>query len=209
MNKIAAQAVYRIRRFRREGEKPKRYKYTFELIDEETDQAMAVCDLAGRAVFSTLTLRDEEEQPWEMRPNRKVMPSRWIVTDPRKQTVMQFDQKILGKITNPLYKTVLALLDESGNEAYSLVDPRTNSPDRILGLGPDDWAIMDGDEPVAKLVYLPKQDESPKSLLGRLKEWLEASDRGIVSMGSKHLLPAPVALGMLILFNELTDTSGG
>lgn len=46
-----------------------------------------------------------------MRPNRKIMPSRWIVTDPDRNIAMQFDQKILGKLTNPIYKCALAFLN--------------------------------------------------------------------------------------------------
>jgi hypothetical protein len=34
------------------------------------------------------------------------------------------------------------------------------------------------------------------------------SDRAVISAGRRHVLPAPAVLGMLLLFDALTDTSG-
>ena len=65
------------------------------------------------------------------------MPSRWIVTAPGEEVVLLFDQEILGKMVNPLYKVVLAILDNEGREIYRLVDPRTNIPDRIMAANID------------------------------------------------------------------------
>ena len=134
-------AVYRVRQFYQKGEKPKKYCYTFEVIDEHTHQVMAVCDLIGRAVFATLEIFDHNQQTWQMKPNRKIMPSRWIVIDPNQQVAMQFEQKILGKLINPLYKVALALMDGNGNEVYRLVDPRKNIPDRIMAANTGEWTI--------------------------------------------------------------------
>ena len=98
-------AVYRVRKYYRKEDKTKKYKGTFEVSDNRTQQVMATCDLIGQAVFSTLEIIDYEHRAWQMKPNRKIMPSRWLVTDPGQHIVMQFDQKILGKLTNPLYKS--------------------------------------------------------------------------------------------------------
>lgn len=48
------------------------------------------------------------------------------------------------------------LLDDNGKEAGRLVDPRTSIPDRILGIGLGEWAIIVNDKPVAKLASLPQ-----------------------------------------------------
>jgi hypothetical protein len=74
--------VYRVRKSYKKGELPKKYTGTFELIDDGTQQVMAACDLIGKAVFSTLSITDHQRKTWQMAPNRKIMPSRWIVTDP-------------------------------------------------------------------------------------------------------------------------------
>jgi hypothetical protein len=203
------QAIYRVRRYYRKGDVPKKYGGTYEIVDDNTLAVMAACDLTGKAVFATLVIMDHQDKDWQMKPNRKIMPSRWVITDPRQNIALQFDQKILAKIINPLYKVLLSLQNSEGKELFRLVDPRANIPDRILGVGPNDWALMKGDKPVAKIARLPRQTEPVKGIFGKLKNFLAGSDKGIISASSEHLLPAPVALGMLMLFEELTDVSGG
>lgn len=201
--------VYRARSFWRDDDRPKDYRGSLEVIDEGTGERRAVCDLAGRAVFSTLEILDHRGRTWTMRPNRRVMPSRWVVTDPDGRVAVQLDQKLLGKLTNPLYRVALSLRDGKGEELYRLVDPRTGIPDRVMGLGPHEWGILEGERPVARLVRLSRQRPAGGGLLGKLKRALTPSDRGIISAGSDHLLPAPVALGLLLIFEELTDPSAG
>lgn len=203
------QTVYRFRQSYRKGDVPKKYQGTFEIVDEHTQQVMAVCDLTGKAVFARLAITDHQGKDWMMTPNRKVMPSRWRIIDPDQNITMQFDQKILGKAIKPLSKVALALLDNEGSEVYRLADPRTNIPDRIIGAGPVDWLLMDGDNPVAKLTWLPRQTEPAKGLLGRLSKLLKNPDYGIISVGESHVLAAPEALAMILLFIELTDVSCG
>ena len=209
MNDTDDRAVYRVRRVHRRGDVPEKYRHTLALTDDRTQQVLAASDLVGRAVFSTLTITDEDQREWQMRPNRKDVPSRWIVTEPEQNIAMQFDQKILGKLVNPPYRVALALLDGEGEEVYRMVNPRTDIPDRILGVGPGESALLAGDERVAKLVRLPKRTELPRGVLGIPRRYLAGSDRGIVSAAADHVLAAPVALGMLMIFDELTDTSGG
>ena len=209
MTRSREQAVYRVRSLYRNGDVPKGHTSTLELIDDNTRQVMAVCDLTGKAAFTALTITDHRQKTWQMRPNRTIMPSRWLITDSGQNIVIQFDQKILGKMVNPLYRIVLALNDGEGKEVYRLVDPRSSIPDRILGAGPDEWAIISGEKTVARLVRLTRRTDPAKGIFGKLKNMMSSSDRGIISAGSSHALPAVVALGMLMLVNELTDTSGG
>jgi hypothetical protein len=207
MNALKDHAVYRIRQVYHKNDKPKKYRYTFKAVDEHSGQVMAACDLIGKAVFATLEIFDHNKQAWQMKPNRKIMPSRWKITDPNQQIVMQFDQKIFGKLVNPLYKIALALLDGNGKELYRLVDPRKSIPDRIMSSNIGEWTILDTDKPVAKLCRLPKEKEIPKGFLGKLKRFFAGSDQAIISIGKSHLLPAPVAVAMIMLFEELTDVS--
>jgi hypothetical protein len=86
------QAVYRVRRFYRKGDVPKKYACTFEMIDDNSLQMMASCDLIGKAVFTTLMIMDHQQNTWQMKPNRKIMPSRWVVMDPKQNIAVQFDQ---------------------------------------------------------------------------------------------------------------------
>lgn len=200
--------VYRLRtRYRRDA-MPKGYQHTLELLDEHSGQILATCDVVGRPIFATLEIIDEQGRTWRMQPNRKLMPSRWIVTDPDQVIAMQFDQKILGKLANPIYKCALAFLDANGEELYRLIDPRTNVPDRMFGIvGPDDWVIVEGERLAARLVLLPCEQAKSSGLRGVLRKFVAMSDPGIVSIGPEHLFPAPVAVGMLVVFAVIRNPS--
>jgi hypothetical protein len=201
------QAVYRVRTLYRRDDKPKGYEHTLEVVDDHSGQVMATCDVVGRPAFATLEIIDDRGRTWRMQPNRKIMPSRWIVTDPDRNVAMQFDQKILGKLTNPMYKCALAFLNGDGEEVYRLVDPRTNVPDQLFGTGPTEWAIVKGDRLAAKLVYLRREDAKVGAWRGVLKKLASAPDVGIVSIGAGHVFAAPVALGMTVIFAVVTDPS--
>jgi hypothetical protein len=207
MEKPAEQAVYRVRTVHRRDAMQKGYRHTREVVDDHTGQVVATCNVVGRPAFATLEIIDAQGRTWRMQPDRKLMPSRWIVTDPHQRVAMQFDQKIVGKLANPLYKCALALLDGEGREVYRLLDPRTNVPDRIFGTGPREWIIADGDRLAAKLVRLPRKEKKAGGLRGVLRKLASTSEPGIVSVGAAHLLPAPVALGMVIIFAVVTDPS--
>ena len=92
-------------------------------------------------------------------------------------------------------------------ELLRLADPRTGVLGRMFGPGPDDWVLMQDDTTIAKLVRLPKEPEAPKGLLGHLGKLLSRTDQGIASLGPTHVLGAPAALALLMLVDELTDTS--
>src|SRR5690606_17679249 len=127
----------------------------------------------------------------------------WTVTDPEGRIAMEFDQEILPKLSNPLYRTALSCIDARANRAYAVIDPRSSVPDRLLGSGPNDWAIVEGDRVVARLVRLPKRDRPASGLRGLLGRLLATSDPGLVTLGPDHLFPAPIALAMQALFKEL------
>jgi hypothetical protein len=205
---VPAPAVYRIRRYQAQGKRAAGYQRSFEVSEEQTGQVLASCDVMGRAAFTALVIVDHDGGTWLTSPNRKVMPSRWAVTDPGGNTVVQLDAKIAGKLLNPLYRTSLAVLDAHGNERCRLLDPRSSTADRILGTGPGEWAFVSGEDVVARLVMLPKQGDPPAGLLGRIARLFADSDRGLVSLGPDHILPAPAVLAIAAIHDELTNMSG-
>jgi hypothetical protein len=201
-------ALYRLQRTRRDGVQPKRYRGTWVLSDDHTRQVLATCELFGVVTFREHEIIDHDGQVWRLRANRAFMPSRWLLSDPSRRLVLQFDQQILRKLLNPWRRTGLVLRDANGQELFRLVDRTSGVLDRIFGPGIDGWVVMAGGKPVAKLVRLPKEKEEPNSLLGRLGKLLARSDQGIASTGPTHVLAAPVALALLMLINELTNPSG-
>ena len=202
------QATFRIRRLQRPGARPANYRHTREVTDEASGQLLARCDVTGDVVFTHLAIEDPADREWRMAPNRRLMPSRWTISDADGNIVAQIDQKILGKLVNPLYRTVLAVLDARGQETCRLIDPGSTA-DRVFGAGSGELVLIAGEVPIARLVRLPVAGEAPRGLLGRLRRLLPRSDRGLVSEGADHALPAPVALAMVMLAESFTDASGG
>jgi hypothetical protein len=207
MSAVAEYALCRLRRTRRDGLPPKHYRGTWELSDDRTKQVVASCELMGVVTFREHEIIDGSGQVWRLAANRRIMPSRWLLTDPVQRLVLQFHQQHLRKILNPWRRTGLILLDANGQELFRLVDPRTGVLNRILGPHVDDWVLMERDKPVAKLVRLPTEKGEPKGLLGHLSKLLARSDQGIASIGPAHVLSAAAALALLMLLNELTDSS--
>lgn len=208
MSAVAEHALYRLRRARRDGLPPKHYRGTWVLSDDRTKQVLATCELFGVVTFREHEIVDGDQQVWRLKANRAIMPSRWLLIDPAQRLILQFDQQIMRKLLNPWRRTGLVLLDASGKELFRLVDPRTGVLDRILGLGIDDWILMERDRPAAKLVRLSVDKEKPRGLLDRLNKLLVGSDQGIASAVPVHVLSAPAALALLMLVNELTNPSG-
>lgn len=200
------QATYRLRKFRR-ADPPKRYRATFELSDEHTKQIAATCDVMGHIAFATHEIVDDRQAIWRMAPNRRIMPARWLVSDPDGRVVVQFDQQILRKILNPLRRTGLTLLDAQGDATCRLVDTRTGFFDRLLGPGADDWVLARDGVTIAELKRLPTPKPKPAGLLGHLRNFLTRSDRGLVSSGAEHVLRAPAALALLMLVEDVTNPS--
>lgn len=199
------QTILRFRQFFRKDDMPKNYRHSYEAVDDHTKQVLSTCDLFGQAIFSTLAVSDDHQQTWQMTPNRKIMPSRWMITDSEQNIIMQFDQKILGKLMNPIYKVMLSLQDHQGTEVYRLVDPRTNIPDRVMSIVPSDWALLKNDKPVAKIVRLRRPMKKPKGFIGKLRGFFPVLDHCLVSAGEDHILAAPVALCMIMIFSELKE----
>lgn len=208
MSASSEHALYRLRRTRRDGLPPKHYRGTWVLSDDRTKEVLATCELMGVVTFREHEIVDGAGQVWRLKANRAVMPSRWLLTDPSRQLVLQFDQQILRKFLNPWRRTGLVLRDANDHELFRLVDCASSALDRIFGPGIDDWVVMSGGKPAAKLVRLPKEREEPKGVLGHLGKLLARADQGIASQGPAHALTAPAALALLMLINELTNPSG-
>lgn len=204
----AARFVYRIRVFRADADRPRNYRRSYEVSDERTGQVLSTCHLMGRAAFTQLDIADHDGGTWHTTPNRGVMPSQWVVTDPGRQVIARLDAKITGKVLAPLYRASLAVLDPDGAERYRLLDPRAGIAKRMLGVGRDDWAFVQGEQVAATLVRLPRQSGPRSGLIGRLAGALAGSDRGLVSAGPAHFLPAPMVLATMAIHDELTSLSG-
>ena len=120
----------------------KGYSGSYDLRDERTDAVLASCDIFGSLLFSKTVIRDTSGRPWHLSPNRRIMPTRWILADLEGKIAMQFDQSVREQIFKPLTRKALFLLDADGRECFHLVDSRDSAFDRAIGNGPPEWHLM-------------------------------------------------------------------
>jgi hypothetical protein len=209
MQELAGRAALRAVKSYNKNHPHKKYRASYEMVEVGSGTVRARCDQIGRAAFAGLDIVDDRGMPWAMRPNRRLAPNRWIVTDPTGQAFMQISQKILGALINPAHKVFLVLLDAEGREMLRLVDPRESIAEPVFGPGPLKWVLLAGDRPVAKLDKLPPERARGEGLGAKLKAFFTAGDWAVVSADGGHALPAPAALALIVLFRELSDVSGG
>jgi len=205
--RTAPPGVYRLCRSVRPGVVWKDYRGTYEIEDQGTSQRMASCDLMGNVLFTDTAIDGPDGKTWMLTPNRKVMPTRWFIHDASKSLVVQYERNLARKLADPLYRILITLLDAHERELYRVVDPRRGTADRIFGVGPDEWAILEGEQPVGCVVWLPRAAVQGGGVLQKVRNWLTSSDRGIVSNGAHHVLLAPVALSLLLIVHELTASA--
>lgn len=147
---------------------------------------------------------------WRLEPNLRFAPTRWTLHDPDGRVIVSFEAQALARAAHPLGHAALSVYDAEEKELYRLIDPRSGVAERVFGIGPDAWALVDGPNLVASLDVLPTQASSEPSrptLLNKLGALLARPDRGLLSVGDGHGLPAPAVLCMVMLLDELPDTS--
>jgi hypothetical protein len=207
---VTDRTAYRIQRRSDSRGKPAKYRATYTLVDGQSQTAVVQADLIGRAVFGHMTLVDHCGCHWTLQPNRKVMPTRWRLSDEQENLEFQFDQKVFGKLANPLFKTVLAILDAQDRELMQLVNLHSKKAAFVLGLELGKYALVRDQSALAELSTLPRgKPAGRKGFPGPFKRFMAPSDRALISLTDRHPLPPPAALAMYLLYEELADTSGG
>lgn len=123
---------------------------------------------------------------------------------------MRFDQMILLHFLNPFHQGRLRLRDQYKKERFRLINPE-GIFHRIFSSGPLEWHLLQDKQVVARLGSLAakKPDSEHKGFFAKLKNFLTFPDQGIASAGNDHILPAPVALALVLLFNETDGASIG
>ncbi|WP_031435612.1 hypothetical protein [Methylomarinum vadi] len=100
--------------------------------------------------------------------------------------------------------------DRDKKERFRLINP-DEIFHRIFSAVPLEWHLVQGKRVVAGLGSLPakKPGFEQKGFFAKLKNFLTFTDQGIASAGKDHVLPAPVALTLVLLFNETGGASIG
>jgi hypothetical protein len=200
--------IYRASKNRSGGPHATRdHRYTLELIDEAQGTTLAHCNVHGTPIHKPQLIRAAGSGEWTIRPNRRVMPSHWIVVNPQGRETMLLDQRIFGKLAGPLTRVGMTIKVSQGAVLYRVVEPQASLGERLLGPDPKAWTVENDDGPVALIATLPKPDITATGWRGKLQRFIQGSDMGLVSLGDAHRFGAPEALAILLIFRELRDIS--
>jgi hypothetical protein len=207
LNGFCNQSILRARKTSAAHSLPKDYRYTLELVDEATQELLARCMVIGTPMHKPQVIELTGDRAWSVRPNRKIMPSHWILADPDGSDVLLLDQRIFGKLSSPLTRVGMDIKDPSGTVLYRVVEPEASLAERLLGPDPDAWAVDSDRGTEAFLASMPKSGNSPKGWRGKLQRFIQGTDFGLLSLGEKHLFAPAEALTILLIFRELRDIS--
>jgi len=200
--------VYRARKNRAGGSRAARdHRYTLDLVDEAQGTTVAHCFIRGTPIHKAQSIEVAGGGEWSVRPNRRVMPSHWIVADPHGRETLLLDQRIFGKLTGPLTRIGMAIKDPQGAVLYRVVEPKASLGDRLLGPDPDAWTVESDAGPVALIAMMRRSDVTAKGWRGKLQRFIKGSDTGLVSLGDAHLFGVAESLAILLIFRELRDIS--
>lgn len=171
-------------RMRRDNDykgKPKRYKHTYRVGIEGSDEVLFSCDVVGNVTSDSIEfLEGTGEVSFSMSPNRKIMPTRWPVKDSWGSEIGRITQKILGK-------GVWAAFDASDVEVFRVVNSDTlveKVGNTIFGGTSAKYGILfQGDHLAATIGKEPREKTTKKGLGGFLQAFTIPSDWVI------HFLP--------------------
>jgi hypothetical protein len=133
------------------------------------------------------------------------MPSNWTLSDPDDRPILVLDQRVFAKLSGPMTRVGMALKDPNGAVLYRVVEPKASVAERLLGPGPDAWAVEGNSGPVALLANLPKPDNTASGWRGKVQRFFKGSDMGLVSLGETHCFGFAESLAILMIFRELRD----
>jgi hypothetical protein len=153
--------------------KQKGYRHTYYVVHANDRGTLFRCDVVGHiasheVVFST----PSNEHVFSMRPNRKVMPTAWPVTNSNGQPLGRIAQKILGK-------GVWAATDSADREVFRIVDAE-QAVDRVgrtvFGGVSSAYRLVRGDLLLATTTMEPREAVTKRGIRGFLKAFVTPSD---------------------------------
>ena len=183
------------------------YKRSYEARDDADGRVLARCDLYNKSLFSKLPITDHGGNQWEMRPNRRILTTRWILKAPDGADVFEIRLPGLLLMLNPFARTYLHLKDTRAGREYRFIDLESNFGDRFFRSPPGAWSITERGTVVATVTRLGRETEAPvkKGFFARLKRFFTGSDWGLLTPGTEPLLDAPVFIGLMLVYEEVSN----
>jgi hypothetical protein len=208
MSETLAGDALRVQRDRDYRGKPQKYQHTYRIIPEGKDEPLFCGDVIGRVTSDAVVFLDSTGRTsFSMRPNRRIMPTYWSVTDA--------SDKDIGRIVQMILKKGLwAGFDASGGEMFRIVSAESEAVkvgDLLFGGSPSKYGIVQGDVLVASLRQEPRAKATKSGLRGFFQglmiphDWVIRFGPEAPDVDIRLILPA---LLLLIDFTIPTDSSG-
>lgn len=185
----------------------KDYLRSYEARDDVAGTVLGRCDLYKQSLFTKLIITDHQDNPWQLRPNRRILTTRWFFKAPDGADVFEVRLPGLLLMLNPFTRTYLHLKDTRAGRSYRLIDLGSNLGDRFFRSPVREWSITERGRVVAKITRLSRGMEQPvkKSFFAGLKRFFTGSDRGLLTPGTEPLFAAPVFIGLMLIYDEVSN----
>ena len=186
----------------------KGYRRSYAIIDETRDAIVCTCHLMGQVEFGNVFFEQDDEVMAELKPNRKIMPSKWQVMGTDGVATFDIERPSAASMMNPWGRRILTITNLKSSRRFDLMNLEDSNLDLVLGTGPTTWALLEGETPVAS-IERRKRPGAPEGqgFLNKVKRFFTSSDWVLVSPGSRHVLSPAAFLATVMLFESLTTTT--
>ncbi len=190
--------AFRFRHCYDPGEKPKKYSHTYR-IAPEGEQDLYRCDIIRHVTSRETVFKDAKGAPcFSMRPNRKIMPTKWPLTDADGRPLGYLDQKIVKKAT-------WVAFGPGDEEVYRIVETSRLSEKLVAGFFNGvafKWALMREGELVGGMERESRDKEKKKGLRKFLKFLTNRKDWVVrYTPHSREIDPRLLAAGMVLFID--------
>lgn len=192
----------------KEASSKKGYKRSYVVFNEKNGGQLACCDLCGNVESSPVSIVDSAGQEFILKPSRKIMPSKWILTDQNSMPVYEVERASVVKLLNPIGRNLLTVHNLIDKKRYELNNLSKNKLDLMFGPSMLEWYLMEGNVALAGIERRKNGAgiESEKGFLSKLKCFLKPSNWILVTNSDSHLISAPAFIAMMMLFDVLTKS---
>ena len=197
MNGTLAGKALRLRKVNEYKDKPKKYKHTYCVAEEGTEDVLYSCDVISHVASREVVFLDANRAPcFSMQPNRRIMPTYWLVTDASGREIGQIKQHVFtgGQWSG---------LGPSGEELFRIVNPESfkdKMGKTLLGGVTTKYDFVRGDNLLATTEQEPRKKPTKGGVRGLLQALITPSDWVIrlseeaAHMDLRLVIPAMVLL---------------
>lgn len=195
-----------IDRYDREKAVQKKYKRSYSVLDVKSEAILVSCDVIGHMESNQVELTTPEGQLF-LNPNRKIMPSKWLLTDSQGQLVSEISRASVVKLMNPIGRHLLTI--QTGGREFQMMNVAKSKLDIMFGTASVDWALMENKQAVAG--FDRRKDPNAKSeksgFLGKIQSFLTSHYWVILIDDISPPLSPSTFLSMMLVFEAHRDHS--